>query len=464
MIRQEIAKLIEKSIKKLQTAKNLPKFDWGESGWCPEIRVEYSGEKTHGDYATNIAMVIAKIVKKNPLEIAENLKSCILNLKSELFDKIEVAKPGFINFFLSKEYLQKQVGEILKKGEKFGELNIGKGKKVQVEFISANPTGPLTVGNARGGPFGDVLGNVVKKAGFKVEKAYYINDCGMQILALGHSVLKDSEAQYKGDYIDELAKRIKEKELYPVGSRRLSFGAYKAGELAAKIIIDEMIKKTTDRMGINYDEWFSENTLYESGQVNKVLKILEQKNLIYQKEKATWFRSSKYGDKRDRVVVKAGGDKTYLAGDVAYHHYKFEKKKFDKVIDVWGADHAGDVAGLQAGAEALGHKGKLDILLLQFVTILEKGEKLKISKRRGTFITMDELLDEVGVDIARFFFLQKAANTHLNFDLALAQKQSEKNPVYYVQYAHARICSILKKCKMQNDKSKFKIVESSFGA
>ena len=454
MIRQEIAKLIEKSIKKLQTAKNLPKFDWGESGWCPEIRVEYSGEKTHGDYATNIAMVIAKIVKKNPLEIAENLKSCILNLKSELFDKIEVAKPGFINFFLSKEYLQKQVGEILKKGEKFGELNIGKGKKVQVEFISANPTGPLTVGNARGGPFGDVLGNVVKKAGFKVEKAYYINDCGMQILALGHSVLKDSEAQYKGDYIDELAKRIKEKELYPVGSRRLSFGAYKAGELAAKIIIDEMIKKTTDRMGINYDEWFSENTLYESGQVNKVLKILEQKNLIYQKEKATWFRSSKYGDKRDRVVVKAGGDKTYLAGDVAYHHYKFEKKKFDKVIDVWGADHAGDVAGLQAGAEALGHKGKLDILLLQFVTILEKGEKLKISKRRGTFITMDELLDEIGVDIARFFFLQKSANTHLNFDLTLAKKQSEKNPVYYVQYAHARICSILKKCKMQNAKCK----------
>ena len=437
MNRQKIIDLIQKTIKELQTAKKLPKFNWGENGWRPEIRVEHSGEKTHGDYATNIAMVIAKIVEKNPLEIAENLKSCILNLKSELFDKVEIAKPGFINFFLSKEYLQKQVGEILKKGEKFGELNIGKGKKVQVEFISANPTGPLTVGNARGGPFGDVLGNVVKKAGFKVEKAYYINDCGMQILALGHSVLKDSEAQYKGDYIDELAKRIKEKE------------PYNAGELAAKIIIDEMIKKTTDRMGINYDEWFSENTLYESGEVDKVLKILEQKNLIYQKEKATWFRSSKYGDKRDRVVVKAGGDKTYLAGDVAYHHYKFEKKKFDKVIDVWGADHAGDVAGLQAGVEALGHKGKLDILLLQFVTILEKGEKLKISKRRGTFITIDELLDEVGVDIARFFFLQKSANTHLNFDLTLARKQSEKNPVYYVQYAHARICSILGKSKVK---------------
>ncbi len=441
MIRQEIAKLIEKSIKKLQKEKALPQFE------IPEIKIEHPEEKIHGDYATNIAMVIAKIVEKNPLEIANILGSSLKVLGSSLFEKVKIAKPGFINFFLSKEYLQQRIGEILKKGEKFGELNIGKGKKVQVEFISANPTGPLTVGNARGGPFGDVLGNVLKKAGFKVEKAYYINDYGMQILALGHSILKDSEAKYKGKYIDELAKRIKEKE------------AYKAGKLAAKIVIDEMIKKTTDRMGINYDEWFPENTLHESGQVNKVLKILEQTttlpshppakggllNLIYQKEGALWFKSSRYGDERDRVVVKADGDKTYLAGDVAYHHYKFEKKKFDKVIDVWGADHAGDVVGLQAGVEALGHKGKLDILLLQFVTILEKGEKLKISKRRGTFVTMDELLDEVGVDIARFFFLQKSANTHLNFDLALAKKQSEKNPVYYVQYAHARICSILRK-------------------
>jgi len=448
MIRQKIAKLIGKSIKELQKAKNLSEFN------LPEIQVEHPEEKNHGDYATNIAMIIAKIVEKNPLEIANILGSSLKVLDSSLFEKVEVAKPGFINFFLSKEYLQQRIGQILKKGEKFGELNIGKGKKVQVEFISANPTGPLTVGNARGGPFGDVLGNVVKKARFRVERAYYINDCGMQILALGHSVLKDSEAKYKGKYIDEIYKRIKEKE------------PYKAGERAGKIIIDEMIKKTTDRMGINYDEWFSENTLHESGQVNKVLKILEQKNLIYQKEKATWFRSSKYGDKRDRVVVKADGDKTYLAGDVAYHYYKFEKKKFDKVIDVWGADHAGDVAGLQAGVEALGHKGKLDILLLQFVTILEKGEKLKISKRRGTFITMDELLDEVGVDIARFFFLQKSANTHLNFDLALAKEQSEKNPVYYIQYAHARICSILHKAvdaKRQQGSSRqdFKVLNHS---
>ncbi len=431
MAREEIKKLIEKSTKLLQKKGILPEID------IPEIQIEYSEQKPHGDYATNAAMVIGREINKNPLETAENLKSQILGLKSDFFDKVEVVKPGFINFFLSKEYLQQRIGEILKKGERFGELNIGKGKKVQVEFISANPTGPLTVGNARGGPFGDVLGNVLEKVGFKVEKAYYINDYGMQILALGHSILEDKEAKYKGKYIDELAKRIKEKE------------PHKAGERAGKIIIDEMIKKTTDRMGINYDEWFSEKTLHESGQVDKVLKILEQKNLIYQKEKAVWFRSSKYDDKRDRVVVKADGDKTYLAGDLAYHHYKFEKKKFDKVIDIWGADHAGDVAGLQAGVEALGYKGKLDILLLQFVTILERGKKLKISKRRGTLVTMDELLREVGVDVAKFFFLQKSANTHLNFDLTLAKKQSEKNPVYYIQYAHARIHSILVKSKIQ---------------
>jgi len=430
MIRQEIAKLIEKSIKELQKEKVLPKFD------IPEVEIEYPQDKIHGDYATNVAMVLSKEVKKDPMEIAEIIKSKIKNQKSKIFEKVEVAKPGFINFFLSKEFLQKQVEEILKQGEKFGQLKIGKNKKVQVEFISANPTGPLTVGNSRGGPFGDVLGNVLKKAGFKVEKAYYINDYGMQILTLGHSVLKDSQAKYKGKYIDYLNKKIKEKD------------SYKAGEKAAKIIVEEMIKRTTDRMGIKYNEWISETSLYQSGVVDQVLEFLKKKDLIYQKEGALWFKSSKSGDERDRVVVKKDGWKTYLAGDIALHRYKFEKKKFDKVIDIWGADHAGDVAGLQAGVQALGHKDKLDIILLQFVTLFEKKEKLKMSKRLGIYITMDELLNEVGSDVARFFFLQKSADTHLNFDLSLAKEQSEKNPVYYIQYAHARICSILRKSKV----------------
>jgi len=435
MAREEIKSLIEKAVKSLYRKE-------------VEVKIERPAEMTYGDYATNVAMTL----KKNPQEIAYAVKSVIL-------EKVEV-KNGFINFFLSKEYLQKEIEKILKQGEKFGQLKIGKNKKVQVEFISANPTGPLTIGNSRGGPFGDVLGNVLKMAGFKVEKAYYINDYGMQILALGHSVLKDSQAKYKGDYIDYLNKKVK-----PAFSAR-DKDPYKVGMKAAKIIVEEMIKKTTNRMKIKYDEWFSETSLHKpsfrvakakvkkriysfrqtTNQVDKVLETLKKKGLIYEKDGAKWFRSSKYGDERDRVVVKADGWKTYLAGDITYHQYKFEKKKFDKVIDVWGADHHGDVPSLQAGIEALGYQGKLEIILHQFVTLLEKGEKKKMSKRKGVYVTMDELLEEVGLDIVRFFFLQKSINTHLNFDLDLAKQQSEKNPVYYIQYAHARICSILRKC------------------
>ena len=439
MVKREIKNLITKLVKALQKKGYFSEFK------ISEIKIEHPEEKAHGDYATNVAMVIAKQIKKNPLEIAENLKSEILNFKSSYFDKVEIAGPGFINFFISKEYLQKKVGEILKQKDKFGQLRIGHNKKVQIEFISANPTGPLTIGNARGGPFGDVLGNVLKRAGFRVEKEYYINDYGMQILTLGHSVLKDGEAQYKGDYIDYLNKKIKEKD------------PDRAGESAAKIIIEEMIKKTISRMGIKYNEWFSENSLHKSGKVDDALEVLNKKGLIYEKEGAKWFRSSKYGDERDRVVVKADGLKTYLAGDIAYHRYKFEKKEFDKVIDVWGADHYGDVLGLMAGVEALGHKDKLEIILHQFITLIEKGEKKKMSKRKGIYVTMDELLNLIGLDIVRFFFLQKSINTHLNFDLDLARQQSEKNPVYYVQYAHARICSILRKLKMKNEKLKITI-------
>jgi len=427
MIREKIAKLVKETIKELQKEKVLQFFD------IPEIKIEHPEEKTHGDYSTNVAMQIVKDIKTKPIEIAKLLNSKLKAKKSKFFEKIEVVNPGFINFFLSKGYLQVQISKILKEKEKYGQLKIGKNKKVQVEFISANPTGPLTVGNARGGPVGDVLGNILKKAGFIVEKAYYINDYGMQILTLGHSVLKDEKAKYKGDYINYLNKIIKEED------------PYKAGEMAAKIIVKEMIKKSAEKMGIKYDEWASESSFYASGEVDKVLKFLKKKNLLYEKEGAFWFKSVKFGDKRDRVVIKKDGWKTYLAGDIAYHRYKFEKKKFDKVINIWGADHYGDVPGLQAAVEALGHKGKLDIILLQFVTLLKKGEKLKMSKRAGIYVAMDELIDEIGNDVVRFFFLQRAASTHLDFDLSLAKDKSEKNPVYYVQYAYARICSILRK-------------------
>ncbi len=427
MIKEEIKKLIKESMIKLQKQKKIPVFDIGE------IKVEYPEQKIHGDYSANIAMIIAKKLKKDPIETAELLTEDFKDKIPDLFERIKIIKPGFINFFVSNKYLQSQVKEILKKKEKFGQLDIGKNQKVQVEFISANPTGPLTLGNARGGVVGDVLANVLKKVGYKTEKAYYINDYGMQIMTLGHSVLKDKEAKYKGAYIDDLNKKIKEKDIY------------KAGEKAAKIIIKEMIKKTTDNFGIKYDEWTSETSFYKSKAVDKVLEKLKKKRLIYEEEGALWFKSKKFGDQRDRVVVKKDGWKTYLAGDIAYHEHKFDKKKFDKVINVWGADHFGDILGLQAAVEAIGHKGKLDIIILQFVTLFKKGKQLKMSKRKGVYVTVDELLKEVGRDVVRFFFLDKSANTHLNFDLELAKEQSQKNPVYYVQYAYARICSILKK-------------------
>ncbi|MDP1538932.1 MAG: arginine--tRNA ligase [bacterium] len=449
MAREGIKKLIEKAIKELQKpergeakrrvkkseahrqAKKLPKFD------IPEIDLKHPEERIHGDYATNVAMVIAKQIGKNPLEMA-NILSLKLKAQSlKLFEKIEAVSPGFINFFLSEEYLQKEVEKILKEGEKFGQLKIGKNKKIQVEFISANPTGPLTIGNARGGFTGDVLSNVFKKVGFKTEKAYYINDYGMQVLTLGHSVLKDNQAKYKGDYIDQLNKKIKEKD------------PYKAGEKAARIIIDRIIKKTVLKMGIKFDEWISETRLHKSKRVDKAISILKNKKLVYEKEGAQWFKSSQFGDQRDRVIIKQDGWKTYLAGDAGLHYYKFTEKKFAKVINIWGADHYGDIPGLQALVQALGHKGKLDIILLQFVTLLKGGKELRMSKRAGVYVTMDELLEMVGLDVARFFFLQKSGSTHLNFDVDLAKEQSAKNPVYYVQYAHARICSILRKTKIK---------------
>ena len=409
MLRGKIEKLIKDLVKK-------------------DVQLEHPTDSKFGDYSTNVAMR----AKVDPEKIIEQLKD------NPLFEKVVKAGPGFINFFLSQKALQEELLEILEQKDNYGQLEIGNNKKVQVEFISANPTGPLTVANARGGPFGDVLANVLNKAGFKTEKAYYVNDAGMQILALGNSVLKNKEAKYQGEYIDQLNQENKEKD------------PYKAGQWAAKIIKD-LIKKTTDKLGIKYNEWIFESDLYKSDKVDKTLDFLREKGLIFEKDKAEWFKSSKFGDERDRVVIKSDKQKTYLAGDIALHSYKFKDKKFDKVINIWGADHHGDIPGLMAGVEAIGYKDKLEIILLQFVTILDKGEKKKMSKRAGLYVTMDELIDKVGSDVVRFFFLQKSHNTHLNFDLALAQEQSNKNPVYYIQYAHARICSILRKAKSEPD-------------
>ncbi len=405
-----------------------------------DFSVEISDDKSHGDYSTNVALILAKKLGKNPKEVAELIIEKIG--KDSLFAKIEIAGPGFINFFISEKHLQEQIKIVLKEKNKFGDLKIGKRKKVNIEFISANPTGPLTLGNGRGGFGGDVLSKVLEKVGYKVSREYYINDTGAQIKKLGHSVLKDAEAVYKGKYIDELNKKIK-------GSN-----PEKVGKKAGKMILEKMIKPSVKKMGISFDKWFSETTLYKDKEVDKAIDELKEKGFTYESEGAVWFKSKDLGDDKDRVLIRADGIRTYFASDIAYLRNKFERG-FEKLIIFLGADHYGYVARLKAACHALGYKKEdIDAIVLQLVRLFENGKEVRMAKRTGIYITIDELIDEVGLDVARFFFLQRALNTHFNFNMDLAKEKSEKNPVFKVQYAYARINSIFKKAKLKNQKAK----------
>lgn len=405
MIRQEIVKLIAK-------ATAVPE---------EKVRVTYPEGDGFGDYTTNVALQL----KKPANEIVDNLKS-------DLFEKIEVAGPGFINFFLSKEFLQKQVGIILKEKNKFGQLKIGKGEKVNIEFISANPTGPLHIGNGRGGYCGDVLANVFDKAGYKVVREYYVNDRGRQIKFLQDTL--NGNVVYKNEYTDELVGK-KEKNV----------------DRAVKEIVGK-IKKTTERMGIKFDHWFLETSLYPK-ETDEAIKFLKKKNLIFEKDGAVWFRSTDFGDDKDRVLIRATEkttyeEETYLLSDIAYLRNKL-KRKFGRLIVFLGAEHHGYVPRLKAAVKALDYDPRILIpIVYQLVRLIKDGQEVRMSKRSGNFVTIEDLLDEINNDVARFFFLSRSADSHLNFDLNLAKTQSEKNPVYYVQYAHARICSILRKSKM----------------
>ncbi|MFA4818087.1 MAG: arginine--tRNA ligase [Parcubacteria group bacterium] len=398
--------------------------------------VEHPAMEKFGDYTTNIAMVLGKMLKNNPMEIAESLKLGFKDLKKpsfeDAFEKIEVVAPGYINFYLSQKYLQNKVVEINKQKEKFGNSKIGNGEKIHLDFVSANPTGPVHLGNGRGGPSGNSLANVLVKNGYEVWREYYINDYGNQIKVLGHSILKDSEAQYSGGYVDELKERIKLEDPFEVGQE------------AAKIIIEEIIKPSMERLGIYFDKYFSEKSLHDSGEVDKIFKDFRSRDLIYEKDGALWFRAEKFGDEKDRVVKKTSGEITYFGGDIAYHKNKFERG-FNKVIDIWGADHHGDVKRVMGAIEALGYGGRAEIILTQFVRVLQDGKEIKMSKRKGTYVSIDDLVEEVGKDAVCFFFLMYSPDTHMTFDLDLAKERSEKNPVFYVQYAHARISSILRK-------------------
>ena len=418
-MKEEIKKIIQKAI--------------GQD--ASDFSVEVSGDKIHGDYSTNVALIL----KKNPNEIAGKIKS-------DLFKKVEV-KNGFINFFISEKYLREQLQVILKQRNKFGNLKIGKNKKINVEFVSANPTGPLTLGNGRGGFGGDVLVNVLTKVGYKVTREYYINDTGNQINALGHSVLGDAEAVYKGEYIDKLRKEVSSKDPETVG------------KLSGKIILEKMIKPSVKKMGIKFDKWFSETILYKNKEVDDAINELTKKGFTYESEGALWFKSKDLGDDKDRVLVRADGIKTYFASDIAYLKNKFNRG-FDKLIIFLGADHYGYVARLKAACHALGYdKDKIDALVLQLVKLFENGKEVRMSKRTGIYVTIDELLDEVGLDVARFFFLQRSLNTHFNFDMDLAKEKSDKNPVFKVQYAYARINSIFKKSKIKSSDKNLELLK-----
>lgn len=438
MIREEIKKIIFQALDALEI-KNIS-----------EIKIEHPENEKFGDYSTNVAMHLSSRAKMKPIELAEIIKGYLESgiSNKELIDKIEIVKPGFINFYLSPSLLIQEVNKILKQKNKFGDLKIGKGRKVQVEFISANPTGPLTVGNGRGGFTGDVLANILCKAGYEVEKEYYWNDAktSTQVVGLGKSV-KGEEQVYAGEYIKELPAKI-EKE-YKKDINDLSVeevGGYAVGVL--KKDIQNIIE---NKLQIKFDNWFSEQSLYDAKKEKKALNQMKKLGLIYKKDNAVWFKASEYGDTEDRVLVRSDGTPTYFLPDIAYHLDKFERG-FDQVINIWGADHGGYVARLKGAMDALGYQGKLEILIAQLVRLMKGGKEMKMSKRAGTFVTLEELVDEVGLDAARFFFLMYSLNTHMDFNIDLAKEKSENNPVYYVQYAHARISSILRKAEKEDIK------------
>jgi arginyl-tRNA synthetase len=417
---------IKNVLRGLQGSGELPVFD------LPEIKIERPKDDQFGEYTTNVALVLSKLAKKSPSEIAKLL---VEKLASDDFQKIEIAGPGHINFYLSQKEISGAVEKIVNTSKDYGASTIGQGVKVNNEFISANPTGPLTVGNGRGGFYADALARVLRKAGYEVVNEYYVNDAGEQVMKLGHSVLKDAEAVYGGDYIEQLAGASKQT------------GVRETGEWAAKEVLETMIKKSVvEKMQIHFDIWTSEKKLIEDGYVERAISILKEKELTFEEDGALWLRTTEFGDDKDRVLIKSDGSKTYFASDAGYILNKMERG-FTVLIESWGADHHGYIGRFKAVAQALGLSGQVRFLIVQLVKVVKDGVEVRMSKRAGNVVMIDELIETVGHDVARFFFLMYAPETHMNFDLGLAEERSQKNPVYYVQYAHARLSSILRKAE-----------------
>ena len=439
----------------------------------PSIEIETPAEKIHGEFSTNIALKSAKILKQSPLQVAEefvaNIKEALAS--SELKDKIEkieIKNPGFINFFLSREALYDTLSYILKEKQRFGTSTIGKGKKIQIEFVSANPTGPLSVAHARQAAVGDALGNILAFLSFAVTKEYYINDRGNQIKLLGESVRirieeiltkEDRSAQlgeghYKGEYLKSVAKAYLDQ--FPVSSaKQLKSQDPQITQFTVDHIL-AIIRKELDDFGVRFDVWSSETKIATKDNIEAILDYLGEKGFLYEKDGALWFKSTDFGDDKDRVLEKSDGTHTYLTPDIVYHKKKLERG-FSKIINIWGPDHHGYIPRLKAAVEALGYDREiLEVLIVQLATIYRDGKPVSMSTRQGQFISLQEVMEEVGVDAARFFFLMRHIEAHLEFDLELAKKQTPENPVYYIQYAYARINSIYDKADIDGYKPKDK--------
>ncbi len=420
----------------------------------PEVNVEKPKVEAHGDFSTNFAMVIASLQKMAPRKVAQAIVDQ-LNDSGRLIEKIEIAGPGFINFYVTPTAWHPVLLEIQKTDRRFGASELGGGERVQVEFVSSNPTGPLHVGHGRGAAVGDSVANILSFCGYDVQREYYVNDSGRQIQTLGRSVFlryrelfgKSApfpENCYQGDYIREIAARIKDQHgdglLYREGDEAVMYCARTA---AGDIM--EAIREDLALFGVSFDEWFSEQSLYDAGEVDRILAEYRERNIIYEKDGALWFKTSDLGDEKDRVVVRQNGQTTYFASDIAYHNDKY-RRGFQRVIDVWGADHHGYIPRMQAAIEACGHKrNQFQVILVQLVNLLRGGKPVAMSTRAGEFVTLRDVIDEVGKDAARFIFLTRHYESPLDFDMEVAKQQTNENPVYYVQYVHARISSIIRK-------------------
>ncbi len=425
----------------------------------PEIHIERPGKLENGDFATSLPLRLARATRINPLQLAESLVQLIP--ACDEIERVVAAHPGFINFYLKDSWVQKQLEEVRRAGNDYGTGDLGQGQKMMVEYVSVNPTGPVHVGHARGAVLGSALANILSAAGYRVTQEYYVNDAGTQMQAFYGSVyarylqsLGQEAAMpangYAGEYIADLAEEIAESE----GTRFIGMDEAQAlremGDIAREKMID-LIRDDLTQIGVGFDNWFSERTLFDQRDYDRALQVLKDKEFLSERENAVWFNSTQLGDDKDNVVIRSSGEPTYFASDIAYHYNKFVVREFQSVVDIWGADHQGHVPRMKSAVAALGiEPERLTVLISQMVTLKRGDEVVRASKRTGDFVTLRELTDEVGADACRYFFLARTPSTQMEFDLELAKQESSENPVYYVQYGHARIASILNSAREQN--------------